>query len=138
MSERGGNVIREVSFEIQGQPVPKARPRVTRLKNGLSRTFTPKATEAYAELVAWSYRKEVGEGIQLEGDLYFKGVFHREGKRRADFDNLAKAVTDALNGIAYQDDAQIVSAEVWVLYGAKQPRAKVTLRELEDPEDQDD
>lgn len=39
---------------------------------------------------------------------------------KPDWDNIGKAVCDALNGIAYKDDAQIISAEVikrWAVDG---------------------
>ena len=36
--------------------------------------------------------------------------------RKPDFDNIGKVICDALNGIAYRDDAQIVDALVRKFY----------------------
>lgn len=114
---------REVSFVVEGQPVPKARPRVT--KHG---TYTPRRTREWQQLVGWQYKME--KGPMLKGDVALDVTLHRRGRRRADWDNLGKAVADALNGIAYNDDRQVVDAHVRVVYGADAPRAEVTLREI--------
>lgn len=45
-----------------------------------------------------------------------------------DADNHLKAVLDALNGICYLDDAQVVQAEVTLQRGA--PSVKITLEEI--------
>lgn len=49
---------------------------------------------------------------------------------RPDNSNLVKIVEDALNGVAYRDDAQIASLHVWKVFG---PRAElvVEIRGLE-------
>lgn len=49
-----------------------------------------------------------------------------------DVDNLAKCVADALNGLAYVDDRQIVSLLTEKQYGDA-PRVMVTLRLLDEP-----
>ena len=36
--------------------------------------------------------------------------------KRPDFDNIGKIIADALNGVAYRDDAQIVEAQVVKIY----------------------
>ena len=45
---------------------------------------------------------------------------------KPDADNLAKAITDAMNGIVYADDAQIAELVCKKLYGAE-PRVMVTV-----------
>ena len=39
--------------------------------------------------------------------------------RKPDWDNLAKLTSDALNGIAWRDDAEVASAQAWKVYGAE-------------------
>lgn len=90
---------------LPGEPLGKARPRVTR--HG---TYTPKATrEAEARLrAAW----DAGHGA-LETDPVSRfGLavqFHRFHRHRRDLDNLVKLVLDALNGApgAWADDHQV-------------------------------
>lgn len=48
---------------------------------------------------------------------------------KRDCDNIAKIVLDALNHIAYHDDAQVVELVVCKWYG-EQPRVDVLIKEL--------
>lgn len=48
---------------------------------------------------------------------------------KPDWDNLAKSVTDALNGIVYTDDKLIVEAYVRKLYD-KRPRVEITVQPM--------
>ena len=47
---------------------------------------------------------------------------------RPDIDNYCKAVMDALNGMIWQDDGQIVQLEASKRYG--EPRAEIEIREV--------
>ena len=49
--------------------------------------------------------------------------------KRPDWDNIGKIITDALNEVAYHDDAQIVEAIVEKYY-SDNPRVEVTIKEL--------
>lgn len=46
--------------------------------------------------------------------------------KKPDLDNIAKAIADALNGVAYLDDSQIVSLNVSKVY-AENPRVEVSI-----------
>ena len=132
-------------FIIPGEPVAKARPRVT--KNG---AFTPDKTKNYETLVKELYFYEHGKKPMLEGMLsieisaYFaipksangsKKKAMIDGKvrpvKRPDIDNVIKSITDALNNIAYNDDSQIVSVLAEKYYSDK-PRVEIRLLETED------
>ena len=115
----------EVNFTIQGKVIPKARPRVV---NG--HAYTPQRTNDYEQLVRASYYKAAGnrrfrEGVPLT--VYIEARFaipkSTPKKRlaemdgalymgRPDCDNIAKSVLDALNGVAFADDSQVVSLAV--------------------------
>lgn len=49
--------------------------------------------------------------------------------KKPDWDNIGKAVCDALNGVAYKDDAQIVQAKVEKYY-SDTPRVEVEISDL--------
>lgn len=98
--------------------VGKQRPRMT--KGG--HVYTPKETEDAEKLIRGEWLKQHGTKYAgHEGPIYLDVTTRRElvksnPKRNAgrsdtgkpDFDNVLKLVCDALNGIAYQDDKQIV------------------------------
>jgi Holliday junction resolvase RusA-like endonuclease len=50
-------------------------------------------------------------------------------KKKNDFDNVAKAVCDALNGVAWVDDGQIYRAQVerWYCNGDEAPHVEMTI-----------
>ena len=58
----------------------------------------------------------------------FAGAIWPTGK--PDWDNSGKLIADALNGIAYRDDSQIVQASV-VKYYAENPGAVVTIETMD-------
>ena len=47
-----------IEFTIPGDPRGKARPRVVRLKNGASMSYTPDKTVAYEELIRQRFRQQ--------------------------------------------------------------------------------
>lgn len=125
MGDRGvGCTIRKpdsITFTVSGEPQGKERPRVTR--NG---TFTPRKTAEYERRVRAAYREQCGDSFLGDSALIVTIAAHFQPpksvsrkkraamlagliqpKRKPDADNIAKAVCDALNGIAYRDDAQI-------------------------------
>lgn len=132
-------------FIIHAAPVGKARPRVTR--NG---TFTPAKTREYEKLVRVEYGEQCG--AQYFGDsplavsitAYYPIPKSASKRRREqmesrlirptikpDSDNICKAVCDALNGIAWKDDAQIVNLGFEKYYGTE-PRVKVEIEEVKE------
>lgn len=102
------------TLRVDTKPRPKGRPRV--LPTG--RSYTPKATVDAERVVkeAWQragYPKMDGPlrlAIEFDGDGYTITLSeaHHNSKMRADLDNLAKLVLDGLNGVAYDDDKQVV------------------------------
>lgn len=102
--------MREIRFEVSGRPRPKARPRVS---NG--RAYTPKATKQYQEAVGWMARATLN--LDENRDWPVNGRYELVLKYRMandrsapDGDNVLKAVQDALEGIAYANDRQVVRA----------------------------
>jgi len=138
--------MNQVSFTIPGPPQGKARPRVVRAKNGLSLTYTPDKTVAYEELVRIRYKAaaqgfrfpdEVQVGIQIVARYPVPKSKSKKVKaamlagqlnptKKPDCDNIVKIICDALNGIAYKDDAQVTLVQIRKKY-ADVPRTDVKL-----------
>lgn len=127
-----------VHFVISAEPEGKARPRVT--SRG---TYTPRKTRAYEQMVQVEYRRQcgttcfAGKPLRVYIRAYCKipdSAAKRQRERmlagrtfptkKPDADNIAKAVLDALNGIAYTDDAQVIGLDV-SKYWCAEPRTEV-------------
>lgn len=60
-----------------------------------------------------------------------KSVLSEPDTHKPDIDNVAKIVLDALNGVAWEDDAQVVSLTVSKLDRTRSPeRLSVSIKEL--------
>ena len=124
-----------ITFTVPGEPQGKGRPRAFRAGRGV-RMYTPAKTEAYEQAVATAGRQAMAGREPMVGPLavdLMAVVSVPESwskKRRAaaleglelpakkpDADNVAKAIADGLNGIAYGDDAQVVELRVRKRYG---------------------
>lgn len=106
---------------IPGIPVGKGRPRAARVGSSV-RLYTPKATQAWEDVIAWHARAAMGSHAPLEGgitlDITFglpipeswskrKKADASEHTGRPDLDNLVKCVLDGFNGIVFKDDSQV-------------------------------
>lgn len=118
-----------LSLVIEGEPIPKQRPRVVteRVAGGKrrTRTFTPERTErAEAAIRAAAQR----QGVQpMAGELAIDVTFYRSTAQRCDVDNLVKTLTDALNGIAYADDSQITDVHARKRIDRTHPRTELMI-----------
>jgi len=136
-------------FEVPGTPRGKQRPRVVR-QNGRTISFTPDQTVQYENLVRWCY-KTAENSKRFPDDMPLKVIINAyyeipksvSKKKRAqmitgeirptkkpDADNIAKIICDALNGIAYRDDAQVVTCIINKRY-SEEPSVSVEIEEIE-------
>lgn len=132
-----------MKFRIPGEPTGKARPRVTRWG-----THNTEKTILYENLVKLSYQEQCGEYTEMpliaRIEVYYgipkstpkkniKPMLERKilPCKKPDIDNIAKIILDALNGVAYKDDTQVVSLHVHKYY-AETPEVQVALLEVED------
>ena len=119
-----------IIFSVEGDPVGKQRPRFT--KTG--RTYTPKKTSDYESKISSAALSAMCPQLPLETPVavyiyinhaipvsYSKkrkeACLNRlERPKKPDLDNVAKAYLDAMNGIVYKDDVQVVSLHVTKRY----------------------
>lgn len=144
--------MQTISFTIPGPPQGKARPKVVRIKTGASVTYTPDKTVRYEELTRSRYQAashgfkfadDAQVGIQITARYPIpKSKSKRirvamlagqiKPAKKPDCDNIVKIICDALNEIAYRDDAQIVLVQIAKEY-ADEPRTDVRLWEVKQP-----
>ncbi len=116
-------MTRTVTIEVEGPPVAKARPRVTR--RGI--TYTPARTREYEAQVALAARLAMGGHAPFNGPLFTVVEVHLPVPRswskkkqaaalagdllpttRPDLDNVVNAALDGCAGVVFLDDAQVV------------------------------
>jgi Holliday junction resolvase RusA-like endonuclease len=120
----------QLIYSVEGDPVGKQRPRFSR-----GRTYTPKKTVDYEKQIADKAREAIGSSEPLETPIailiwinhaipasYSKKrkeacLNGLEWPKKPDLDNVAKVYLDAMNGIVYKDDVQVVKLRVTKRYG---------------------
>lgn len=127
------------TFIIPGEPVAKGRPRMTRSGH----VYTPSKTRLYEEHVRVAFKQKrdaeqfysyplrvfiaayfsIPKSVSKKKRLAMDGTPHT---KKCDADNVAKAVLDALNGVAFADDSAIHDLHIVKRYTMDEPRVEVT------------
>lgn len=127
---------------IGGKIKGKARPRFF---NG--RAVTPKDTVSYENWVKICYQEQCNK--KLEGPVKATiNIYHQIPKsytkkrvqaikiglekplKKPDIDNIVKIILDALNGVAYQDDTQVVNLMANKHYTEEFEKVEIELEEI--------
>ena len=130
-------------FQVPGEPVGKGRPRFTRQ----GRAYTPAKTAKYENLVSLGFQQMYPNHVPFENAVEMKMIAyfsipkswskkkHQQAvlnqifpTKKPDTDNIAK-VKDALNGIAFKDDSQVVKETIIKRY-AEVPKLIIYIKEV--------
>lgn len=128
--------ISSVSFFVPGQPVGKGRPRAAKRGKHIQ-LYTPEKTASYENLVATAAHGSMRGAEPIKGachvdmEIRLMVPVSWSAKRRdqaldgqilptkkPDMDNVLKAVFDAINGIVWQDDVQVIQVQASKRYSA--------------------
>lgn len=123
------------NFEINDKAIGKQRPRYSS-KTG--RMYTPTATRSFEEKVKWAFTSKYNIATELSTNPFKAKItaifeppksiskkkreellFSVDYTKKPDADNIAKAILDSLNGLAYKDDSQVSALLVFKDYGEK-------------------
>ena len=117
-----------IQFFVACTPRGKARAQI--LRSG--RSYTPKDTVDLEQLIGWKCKmltdlpREGPVWLTVEATFAYPKAFSRKQREdthwrtsKPDLDNIVKLV-DALNGIAWADDAQVARLDCKKVYGEKQ------------------
>lgn len=124
-------MVAELTFVIPGQPVPKGRPRFSK------HAFTPKRTRDYEKAARHTAFQAVQQWQNTHGgwglqNRYSVSLFlFFSDLRKRDLDNAGKSILDAMNGVVYNDDAQIDELFARRLVDKDVPRAVVSVRVIQ-------
>lgn len=137
----------KISFTVEGEPFGWQRAGQNRYTGAV---YTQGKTRKHEQLVALAY-KTAAQGFVFPKETYValrviaymkipkstpkaKREKMLSGKirptKKPDWDNLGKLVSDALNGVAYHDDKQVVDASVRKFY-SDFPRTQITICEAD-------
>ena len=126
---------------VKGKVRGKARPR-----KGKHGCYTPNDTKSYEESIRKEYIRQCNK--KLEGPVEFiltiyktKSKFTKKEKAligedkywcitKPDTDNVVKLVLDALNGIAYKDDNQVVKITAFKKWTLDDERIEFIIQEI--------
>ena len=137
-----------VFIKVLGEPVGKGRPRFS-TKGGFPRAYTPAKTESYQKSIKAEYLENYIPLLFAPNTplLIIVNAFmpipkstsknnrismlegHIRPMKKPDADNILKAAMDALNGVAYEDDKQLVSTTCNKWY-SEVPRTEIIIEEI--------
>ena len=136
----------KIKFTVPGQPVAQGRPKFTTI-GGHARAYDPKKSVDYKKIVAYHAMQHKPKQL-LKGELEVEILIFKEclksfsrknmelaelGQLRPitkpDADNYAKGPLDAMKGIIWKDDGQIVDLIARKFYSSR-PRIEITVRTL--------
>lgn len=142
--------MKTICFTVPGKPQGKARARTfyNPKTQGMS-SVTPEKTVLYENFISTCYLQIAGEErfedtayIRIRIQAFFEvpkssSKVKKEAMlngeilpaKKPDIDNIAKAVLDALNSVAYRDDTQVVELQLRKQYSEK-PRVKEEIMRL--------
>jgi len=127
----------QITYSVPGEPRGKGRPKFARRGNFV-KTYTDAKTASYEDQIRFYALKAMGDTKAIQGAVRVfinirmsvpksYSVKRRETclsgsekpLKKPDWDNVAKSICDAMNGIVYGDDTQIVEAHVTKQYAAQ-------------------
>lgn len=97
-----------------------------RARNG--RVYLSEEARTWREQARW-YLRTAGVVQALDGPVAVTIIVFRP-RRRGDIDNIAKAILDALNEVAYLDDGQVVQLSMTRYDDARNPRVLVRVNRV--------
>ena len=138
-----------ITFTVPGAAVGKGRPKAARRGKFIT-MYTPEKTASYENLVKIKAQEAMEGKPPIEGACLLQLAIHApipaswsekkkkgavDGSVRAtskpDIDNVLKGICDAMNGIVFIDDKQIVGCTITKAYGLT-PQALVAVTSIGD------
>ena len=125
-----------ITFTVPGVPVPQPRPRFAK-RGKFAKAYTPSThpVNAFRQAVALAAKAAGAQVHDRPVHVVIDAVFARPASHarmksppalpRADVDNVAKGILDALNGVAWVDDKQVGRLVVEKSYG---PQGRTVVR----------
>lgn len=140
----------KIGFTVYAEPVAQGRPKFTTI-GGHARAYDPKKSSDYKQYIALAASQAILQeplqgALSLSLRIYrsMPKSFSKKSQERAeagiirpitkpDTDNYVKCVKDALKGIVWQDDSQVVAyKEPFGKYYSIRPRIEIEVETMEE------
>lgn len=138
-------ILKEYKITIAGEPVAKGRPKFRRIGNYVT-TYTPTKTKNNETKIGYiaksagikpipkdipviirlMFYMPIPKSLSKKKQIELDDKFHL---KKPDVDNLSKLCLDSLNGIAWDDDSQIIHLEATKKYSSD-PRTEIIISAL--------
>jgi len=136
-------LIEPIEITVPGEPVAQGRPRFT-TQSGFARAYDPRRSRDYKNYVM-HIASQICKGQVFTGAVEMTVNIYRQIPKswtkkkqkqaedgfvrptlKPDVDNYVKGIKDALNGIAYVDDSQVVALFISKHY-SREPRVYIRI-----------
>ena len=135
--------MKHYTFTVKGKPTGKMRPRVVKRGKFVS-TYTPKKTVEYEERVkqcAIDAGVTVMDYCKVLIEVYLpmrvkkfktKPDEYLEPRMRSDLDNICKSILDAIEGVGFGNDKDVIGLESYYVFTKEnEPYVKVQMIECD-------
>jgi Holliday junction resolvase RusA-like endonuclease len=138
-----------IALTIPGEPCGKGRPKFCKVGK-FARAYTPPGTRVAESNIVAVFQTRYPDFTPLDGPMAMSVIAYMSvpasasakarvamlaqrtwPTKKPDADNILKLVADALNGLAYVDDKQIVTAKFHKVYSDR-PRLEIYITRKED------
>ncbi len=130
---------KSISITVYGNAVAKGRPRVA-MRGKHPVVYTPTKTREWENLIKLAAAGKV-KGLMTGPIAIYVAFFLLRPKslsrkvcdhvKRPDLDNLFKSVLDALSGVVFENDSQVVEIKAYKYYSIEsRPRVSITVEEV--------
>ena len=143
-----------INLIVYGSPVAQGRPKFS-TRGGFVRAYDPAKSRDFKDYVRLAAAQQMGDMPLLDGALtlsvrVFRPIPSSMSKKKAalaelgeirpitkpDLDNYIKGIKDALQGICWKDDSQVVAyVEPTGKYYSSRPRVEVEIGQLDETEE---
>jgi Holliday junction resolvase RusA-like endonuclease len=126
MPKYAGSDANQITFAVQGVPIPKQSTRFTKTGHA----YTPQRIKNWQELIGFmAVEARLRNGLfkLLDCFIAVEYTFYLPDRRHRDLDNLAKGVSDALEGIIFKNDNQIVEQHLYKRVDKEDPRVVISV-----------
>lgn len=127
----------QIHFQVEGDPKGKGRPRFSRV-GSFTKVYTDKQTLGYEAKITYFAKQAIGSteplktavSVYLYVRLPIPQSYPKKRRdaclngselpcKKPDIDNIAKTYLDAMNGVIFVDDTQVIDLHVKKVYAEK-------------------